>query len=286
MSSTDRLGVSTAGVHCYVDVAAAAAVAAFCCSAGVLLPLPLPDLRASISSSSSRGSLPELLSTPQTAALLRAEGPTHLWLYKHVQRLAAWAPCDAVGQPTPWQHPPGWQLLQILNVTNDLKGYKLAAKMLPFAAILRQNSSPSSRAACRRALRLQQGEHEAYISMSPAAAGPLSSSSSSSESDHVMQQHKLCSGDRLVVLLRGTASAFEWTYNLNYTMTSDDSYGNGKIHSGFHTVAEEVWAAGLQQQIQQQLGAGGISNVMFAGHSLGGAVAAVLSSKTQVGTGV
>jgi hypothetical protein len=175
----------------------------------------------------------------------------------------------------PWQQPPGWQLLQILNVTNDLKGYKISAKTLPLAAVLRQESTPSSRAACRRAMKLQQGEHAAYISSS--------SSSSGSDSDSVMQQHRLCMGDRLVVLLRGTTSAFEWTYNLNYTLTSDDSYGPGQIHSGFHTVAEEVWRGGLQQQIQQQMAAGGISNVMFAGHSLGGAAAALLAAKAQVG---
>jgi pimeloyl-ACP methyl ester carboxylesterase len=222
-----------------------------------------------------------LLSTSQTAALLRAEGPSHLWLYKHVQRLAAWAPCEVVGQPQPWQSPAGWKVLQLLNVTNDLRGYKLPAKKLPFAAVLRQDSSPSSRTACRRALRAQQGEHEAYISTPPAL--PSITGSSSSEGDSVMQQHQLCSGDRLVVLLRGTGSAFEWTYNLNYTLTTDASYGPGQIHAGFHRVAEEVWGAGLQEHVAQQLAAGGISNVMFAGHSLGGAVAALLSAKVQVG---
>jgi pimeloyl-ACP methyl ester carboxylesterase len=120
--------------------------------------------------------------------------------------------------------------------------------------------------------------------MTPPTPTPTPSSRSSSDGASVLQQHRLCGGDRLVVLLRGTSSAFEWTYNLNYTMGPDASYGLGQIHTGFHTVAEEVWGAGLQALLMQEVGqAGGVSNIIFSGHSLGGAVAALLAAKTQVG---
>jgi hypothetical protein len=237
-------------------------------SVGVLLPLPLPDLRGSA------GTLPDTLTPAQSTALLKAEGATHLWLYKHLLRLTAWTPCEAIGKPQPWVQPPGWQLLALMNVTNNLKAYQLNATSLPLVAVLRQASTPSSRAACRRALHEQRQEHEAY--MTP----PTSSSDGAS----VLQQHRLCGGDRLVVLARGTISAFEWTYNLNYTMGPDASYGAGQIHTGFHTVAEEVWGGGLQALLAQEVvKGGGVSNVVFSGHSLGGAVAALLAAKTQVG---
>ena len=247
--------------------------------------------------------------------MLKAEGPTHLWLYKHVQRLAAWAPCSAVGQDTAWQQPPGWDLLQVFNITNDLKGYKLAAKTLPLVAVLRQSSTASSRAACRRAIKQQNVEHAAYINplsfpwiqppphasaaaaaaVQVAATAAAPSSSSGVTSDTVLQQHRLCSGDRLIILVRGTGSAYEWTYNLHYSMNSVPSYGPGQIHNGFHTAAEEVWNGGLGQLLQQQLlsGAGGeqgavaaINSVVFAGHSLGGAVGALLAAKTDVSVGL
>jgi len=215
-----------------------------------------------------------VLNPAQTSALLKTEGPSQLWLFKYLNRLAAWAPCQALGKPQAWEPPPGWQLLGVLNVTNNLKPYKLNDTSLPFTVVLRQGSSPSSRAACRRALQQQQEQHAAYITDAATATAAR---------EAVLQQHRLCSGDRLLVLSRGTGSAHEWLYNLNYSMLTDSSYGQGEIHSGFHDVTEQIWQGGLQQLLLQQVATqGDVGNVMFAGHSLGGAVSALLAAKTQV----
>jgi hypothetical protein len=56
-----------------------------------LLPTPLP------SQLGSKG-LPARFHEDTVRTLLQTEGPTYYWLYKHVMRLMAWAPCGILGE--------------------------------------------------------------------------------------------------------------------------------------------------------------------------------------------
>jgi hypothetical protein len=122
--------------------------------------------------------------------VLATEGGTMNWLYKNIFRFAGWAPCDALtGQPSPLRAPLGFRITSVLNLTNDLLAdYNLTAKSLPVAMILKQARDTPRKTTC-----------EAFAAEA-AQSGVVGGANSAQQ---------LCSGGQLVVLLRGTLSAYE-----------------------------------------------------------------------------
>lgn len=190
-------------------------------------------------------------------------------LYKHITRLMAWAPCNAMGVEGNWAHPEGWDLLAMLGAREDLSAYGIASTSMPFAAVLRRSSNAQTRASCK-----------AFVAAHPSMAS-ASASSASSPRASARAARELCWGDELVVLVRGTASAFDWFYNLDYSMATNPYYGKGAMHLGFLRLAGGLWLGGLRDVMKQY--GGTVSSVTIAGHSLGAATAALLASRTQVG---
>jgi hypothetical protein len=153
-----------------------------CLPVGWYIPQALPDRRTT-----QGGRLPASLNT---AAVLATEGGTMNWLYKNIFRFAGWAPCDALtGRPNPLRAPRGFRIMSVLNLTNDLLAdYNLTAKSLPVAMVLKQARDTPRKATCA-----------AFVA--EAAQSGLVFGASSAQ--------YLCSGGHLVVLIRGTLSAFE-----------------------------------------------------------------------------
>jgi hypothetical protein len=112
------------------------------------------------------------------------------WLFKNIMRFAGWAPCDALtGSPSAFRAPAGFRLTSVLNLTNDLlDDYNLTAKNLPVAIVLKQAKDTQRKSTCG-----------AFVAEA-ATTGIVGGANS-------VQQ--LCSGGHLVVLLRGTLSAYE-----------------------------------------------------------------------------
>eukprot|EP00879_Flechtneria_rotunda_P017599 GHRR01018449.1.p1 GENE.GHRR01018449.1~~GHRR01018449.1.p1 ORF type:complete len:430 (+),score=136.16 GHRR01018449.1:204-1493(+) len=226
---------------------------------------------------------------------LNAEGGTYYWHYRNIINLFNWASCEALGQsgitlPTP----AGWTLLTTLNLTQgasainttinstagstisnvtatDTAGNTTAASTIataaavsamPIAAVLKPDAA---------------GKAERQQSCQAFAAAPetLTVQSNSTAED-------LCGGDQLVVVVRGTLSAYEWTLDLSYNQTADESFGPGSFHAGFHHAAAEIWPQ-LEPVLQQQLiqGNGTITQLTIAAHSLGAGVAQLLAAKAQ-----
>jgi hypothetical protein len=232
---------------------------------------------------------------PEVAsALMQAEGASYYWLFKHIMRLFAWAPCGAVGQKAPWVPPEGWAHLYTLGVAGaseataaatdatdataaggELSGGAATSadgsqspgieqqKKWPFAAVLRRASSPAVQASCK-----------AFLQSHPSAQH-------TSRRD-MRRSETLCAGDELVVLVRGTSAPSEWDYNLDYGLSKNAAYGQGLQHNGFRKLADSLWGGkgGLKSVLDQY--AGSVSSVTIAGHSLGAASAALLAARAQV----
>jgi len=205
--------------------------------------------------------LPARFPMATAAKLLEAEGPTYYWLYKHMSRLMAWAPCGVLGQNMPWVKPQGWDVLAILNAAADLRAYGLGATAMPFAAVLRRVRSPATAAECT-----------AFLQAHPELAG-----SSNKQQD---QASRICAGDEIVVLVRGTTSAYDWFYNLDYGMSTNTNYGQGLIHKGFQRLADTLWDGGLKRALDRY--SGSASSVVVSGHSLGAATASLLAARIEV----
>jgi pimeloyl-ACP methyl ester carboxylesterase len=136
---------------------------------------------------------------------------------------------------------------------------------MPFAAILRRPASAETTASCKSFL-----QANAQLAGSPRRA--------SARLQSVVQ--KLCSGDEIAVLVRGTATASDWGYNFDMALTANSEYGSGKIHRGFQSLANTLWTDGLRQVLDEVKA--GASRITFAGHSLGASTAALLAARSQV----
>lgn len=244
-------------LHCSVLFAGHAA-------AGHLLPTPFPSLL-------SADGLPAVFSDETTAHLLKTEGPSYYWHYKHITRLTAWAPCDAMGWGdggrSSFAVPKGWSLMDVIHAGTDLSTYEIQATLMPFAAIMRRPASAEVTASCKAFLRAN-----AHRGVSARRAARLQNA-----------VNDLCSGDEVAVLIRGTATASDWGYNLDMAMVENSNYGPGKIHRGFQNLADTLWNGGLKQALDQVMQTA--SSVTISGHSLGGATAALLAARAQVSCG-
>lgn len=229
-------------------------------STGLMLPTPFP-------SRLSANGLPAVFSADATAHLLKTEGPSYYWLYKHIVRLQAWAPCDAMGWRSSFAAPPGWSTMRIISAGTDLSQYEIQGTTMPFAAVLRRPRSAESAASCRSALAADAQATRPAGSPRRAAARLQN------------QANQLCSGDEVAVLVRGTAAASDWGYNFDMELVSNYEYGAGKQHRGFIKLADQVWYGGLKAALDEVKGTA--SSVTIAGHSLGGAAAAMLAARSE-----
>jgi malonyl CoA-acyl carrier protein transacylase len=69
------------------------------------------------------------------------------------------------------------------------------------------------------------------------------------------------------------------------TLVPAPSYGPGLLHAGFVTVADLLWERGLRQALDEQVVArppGAVASLTVSGHSLGGAVTALLAMRAEV----
>lgn len=229
----------------------------------ILLPTPLP------SQVSAAGGLPARFPPAIASKLLQSEGPSYYWMYKHVIRLMAWSPCGVLGQDTPFTPPEGWELLSLLSIPTDLSVYGLKQTSMPFAAVVRRPGSAATKASCVAALKAH-----------PMFNAPHRSPAASATRMQRMSR-TLCSGDELVVLVRGTTAATDWFIDFDYGLKANAEYGAGVIHNGFQYVADGLWDGGLKDVLDQYGASAG--SLTITGHSLGAAVAALLSARTQVG---
>lgn len=193
---------------------------------------------------------------------MQSEGPTHYWLFKNVMRFMAWAPCSALGVDQPWAQPEGWDLLALIDTAQDLSSYNIKQSSMPFAAVLRRASSAQTRASCR-----------AFLQAHPAKAASRAARTQ-------QRSRNMCAGDELVVLVRGTTTAYDWFYNLDFDMSTNAEYGPGGIHTGFLRLADSIWDGGLRNTLDQF--SSSLGSVTIAGHSLGAATAALLAARAQV----
>lgn len=175
-----------------------------------MLPTPFP-------SRLSASGLPAVFSDEATAHLLKTEGPSYYWMYKHIVRLQAWAPCDAMGWRSSFAAPKGWSTMRIISAGTDLSQYEIEGTTMPFAAVMRRPRSAESAASCRAFLAANaQAERRPGGSPRRAAARLQNLASA------------LCSGDEVAVLVRGTAAASDWGYNFDMALVSNGEYGAGK----------------------------------------------------------
>ena len=72
---------------------------------------------------------------------------------------------------------------------------------------------------------------------------------------------------------------FDWT---QVPANSNELQLPGNTHAGFNKVALYLWTVGIQAAIDAEVLRGRITNVAFAGHSLGASVAGLLAYATQV----
>jgi hypothetical protein len=85
----------------------------------------------------------------------------------------------------------------------------------------------------------------------------------------------LCSENDLVFVFRGTAELRDWLENVCGALV-----GSEQIHAGFDRMAEQAWPWVAQVTNQRLLEPGStIHRIVFTGHSLGGAMAVLLSHR-------
>ncbi|MEA2861909.1 MAG: hypothetical protein QOC72_3948 [Methylobacteriaceae bacterium] len=88
-------------------------------------------------------------------------------------------------------------------------------------------------------------------------------------------------GEMIIVGIRGTQFAYDWLLNLQATKR----VGQNEVHyhSGFYKEADKLWEL-LRIDLQRRFGTwrrAGRPNLYFTGHSLGGAIAAILNQQTE-----
>jgi hypothetical protein len=73
----------------------------------------------------------------------------------------------------------------------------------------------------------------------------------------------------------------------DYAQATAGAYGAGSIHSGYKRMADQIWdAVAVVLDAEIENGAGAITDVLIGGHSVGGGLGMLLSTRIQVGLGL
>lgn len=87
-------------------------------------------------------------------------------------------------------------------------------------------------------------------------------------------------GRRLAVIIRGTRTAAEWRVDMTYAQVRDPAYP-GLMSHGFSYAAGVLWPM-LEAALLSEVVNGSVTEVSISGHSLGAAMATMLSYRAQL----
>eukprot|EP00879_Flechtneria_rotunda_P009669 GHRR01010117.1.p1 GENE.GHRR01010117.1~~GHRR01010117.1.p1 ORF type:complete len:302 (+),score=60.02 GHRR01010117.1:313-1218(+) len=172
------------------------------------IPQPLSDRRWPLQQ------LPNRLRDVNT--VLQAEGGTYYWHYRNYLNLFNWAPCQSLGSNVPLPIPAGWSNIATLNLPQGQSAIPVGAASSatsnstgnPATPVTEASSTdgPASMpfAVVLKADVMSSAERQKSCQEYAAAPETLLAKTNSNIED-------LCGGDQLVVIVRGTLSAYEWT---------------------------------------------------------------------------
>lgn len=244
---------------------------------GSVAPQPLPDLRP----------IPPAFSARRTRALFYNEGSTWAWHWGVINNILLFSMCaKGGGGGLEFLVPEGWEMVG--PGTGQLPGvYDLiqtdGSPPMPFMALMKTTTKGSGAAAATA------GPAAAPRQNATIAAGANGTSTGTAAGASI-NGTDAGDGGQLAIVFRGTNSGPEWMLDFQYHRIPHaqfpgpyfaNNYFEGETHAGFTAVFNMVWPhvrAALEEEV---LAGARLRHVTVSGHSLGAAVATLVSYAAQ-----